>query len=62
MGKTTIATVRTDLTWGGKQASMIANQSEKKLKTFLKDLTGAEDVDIIDVSSWDDLDEDWDEE
>ena len=49
-----IVTIRVDLTWEGKQAQAIDGQSEKKLKMFLKQLTGASDVYVINCNSWDD--------
>ena len=36
-----------------------SEQSEKKIERTLKELTGADDVEIIDVSSWDE-EEDFD--
>jgi len=57
-----ITTIRADMTWEGKTAKALCNQSEKKLKTFLKQLTEASDVDIIEANSWDEEGDDgWDE-
>lgn len=53
-----ITTVKSNLTWDGKMAEVISKTSEKKLKQTLKDITGAIDVDIIDVNSWSEDDED----
>lgn len=56
-----ITTVRADLTWDGKIAKVINSHSEKKLKSILKETTGAVDIDIIDWNSWtEEDDEDWD--
>ena len=48
-----ITTVRTDLTWDGKAGEMLGNTSEKKIKQTLKDMTGAVDVYVVSVNSWD---------
>ena len=57
-----ITTVRADITWEGQMAKAINSSSEKKVKQTLKDLTGAADIDIIKVDSWDEYeDEGWDE-
>ena len=53
-----ITTVRTDLTWDGKVGDMLNKTSEKKLKQILKDMTGAVDIDIVEVNSWDEEDND----
>ena len=56
-----IVTIRTDLTWDGKLAKTINGQSEKKFKSFIKGLTEAIDVDVIDWNAWDEEDdENWD--
>ena len=55
-----ITTVRTDLTWDGKVGDMLNKTSEKKLKQILKDMTGAVDIDIVEVNSWDEDGEDED--
>ena len=47
-----IVTVKTELTWEGVNKNF-ANQSEKKLKRTLKDMTGASDVEINEVNCWD---------
>ena len=47
-----IVTVRADLTWEGMNKNFV-NQGEKKLQRSLKDMTGADDVEIIDVNAWD---------
>lgn len=52
-----ITTVRTDITWDGKAGEVIGKTSEKKVKQTLKDMTGAVDIDIIEVNSWDEDDE-----
>ena len=52
-----ITTVRSDLTWDGKVADVLGKTSEKKIKSTLKDMTGAVDVEIIEVNSWDDDDD-----
>lgn len=44
-----ITTVRSDLTWDGKIAETLSKTSEKKIKQTLKDMTGAMDVNIIEV-------------
>ena len=49
--------VRVDITWDGNLAKTIDGQSEKKFKAFLKDLTGAVDVAIIDWNSWEENDQ-----
>ena len=57
-----ITTIRVDISWDGKLAKTINGQSEKKFKNFLKDLTGASDVDVIDWNSWDEEnDNNWDD-
>lgn len=48
-----ITTIRNELTWDGKTAETLAKTSEKKVKQLLKDLTGAVDVEIISIDSWD---------
>ena len=55
-----IVTVRTDLTWEGMDKNF-ANQSEKKMVRSLKDMTGADDVEIIEVNAWDEDGENYDE-
>jgi len=57
----TTTTIRSDITWEGKVAEMLAKTSEKKIKQTLKDLTGAVDVEIISVDCWDEDDEDYDD-
>lgn len=52
-----ITTVRVDLTWDGKIAKAMREQSEKKIKQTLKDLTAANDIEIIEVNSWDEEDD-----
>lgn len=47
-----ITTVRADMTWGDKVGKMLSTQSEKKIKKTLKDMTGADDIEIIEVNSW----------
>lgn len=44
-----ITTVRSDLAWDGKIAETLSKTSEKKIKQTLKDMTGAMDVNIIEV-------------
>lgn len=56
-----ITTVRSDITWEGAPAKALAGQSEKKIRKFLKDMTGAVDVDIIDVNSWTEAEDEEDE-
>jgi len=57
-----ITTVRSDMTWGDPMARALRDSSEKKIKQMLKEFTGASDVDIIEVNSWsEEDDEDWDE-
>ena len=53
-----ITTVRADLTWEGRVGDMLATTSEKKIKQTLKDMTGAVDVEIISIDSWDEDEED----
>lgn len=53
-----ITTVRTDLTWDGKAGDALSKASEKKIRQSLKDMTGAVDVDIIEVNSWTEDEED----
>ena len=53
-----ITTVSADMTWGGKVGKMLATQSEKKIKKTLKDMTGADDIEIIAVDSWEEENED----
>lgn len=53
-----ITTVKTDLTWDGKAGNALSKASDKKIKQSLKDMTGAVDVDIIEVNSWTEDDED----
>lgn len=48
-----ITTIRSDMTWEGKVGDMLAKTSEKKIKQMMKELTGACDVEIIKVDSWD---------
>jgi len=55
-----ITTVRSDLTWEGTPGKALSRQSEKKIVKTLKDMTGAVDVEIIEVNSWDE-DDDWDD-
>lgn len=57
-----ITTVRTDMTWNGAVAEMLKRQSEKKIKQTLKDMTGAVDVDIIEINSWTEEEDEMDEE
>lgn len=47
-----IVTIKAELTWSGMNKEFF-RQSEKKLKKVLKDMTGAEDVEILDVDAWD---------
>lgn len=56
-----IVTIKADITWEGQSAEVINGKSIKKIKAFLKDLTGAVDVDIIEQNAWDENDEDWKE-
>lgn len=56
-----ITTIRSDMTWEGKVGDTLAKTSEKKIKQALKDMTGAVDVEIIDISSWDEDEGDYDE-
>ena len=57
-----IVTIRADISWEGKLAQTIDGQSVKKFKSFIKDLTGASDVDVIDWNSWtEEDDEGWNE-
>ena len=53
-----ITSITCKLTWGSMGKSF-SEQSEKKIERTLKELTGADDVEIIDVSSWDE-EEDFD--
>ena len=53
-----ISTIRVDLTWEGVPKEF-CNQSEKKMKKTLKELTGAVDVDIIKWDSWDEDDDEY---
>lgn len=53
-----IATVRSDITWDGKIAETLSKTSEKKIRQTLKDMTGAIDIDIIEINSWLEDDED----
>lgn len=46
-----IVTIKCDLTREGMNKEF-SNQSEKKIKRVLKDMTGADDVEIYDVSAW----------
>ena len=48
-----ITTIRSDMTWEGKVGDILANTSEKKIKQTIKDMTGAVDVEILSVDSWD---------
>ena len=41
------------MTWEGAAGKALSQQSEKKIKKTLKDMTGAADVEIIEVNSWD---------
>lgn len=54
-----IVTIKADITWDGKLAETINGQSEKKFKAFLKDLTGATDVEVNDWSVWEEDDADY---
>ena len=56
-GTKMITTVRADLTFEGLAGKAMASQSEKKVKRFLKEITGAVDVEIIEVNSWNEDDE-----
>ncbi len=47
-----ITTVRTDLTWDGLPGKALSKASEKQIKRTLKEMTGASDIDIIEVNSW----------
>lgn len=47
-----ITTVRSDITWDGPVAKALSQTSNKKIKATLKDMTGAVDIDIIEVNSW----------
>ena len=51
-----IVTIRTDLTWVG-VPKQFDEQGEKKFKQSMKDMTGADDVEVIDWSSWEEDDE-----
>lgn len=53
-----IVTIRADITWE-KVGEDFAGQSEKKIKRSIKDMTGAVDVDIIEINTWDEDDEDY---
>ena len=48
-----ITTIKNEMTWDGKVGDMLAKTSEKKIKQTLKDMTGAVDVEILGVDSWD---------
>lgn len=48
-----ITTVKSELTWNDKTGEMLSKTSTKKVKQLLKDLTGAVDVEIISIDSWD---------
>ena len=48
-----ITTVKSELTWNDKTGEMLSKTSTKKVKQLLKDLTGAVDVNIISIDSWD---------
>lgn len=52
-----VTTVKSELTWDGVVGKMLSQQSEKKIKNVLKDMTGAVDVEINDISSWDEEEE-----
>ena len=57
-----ITTAKLDITWEGKPAIAMANASERKIKDIIKGMTGAVDVEIIEVNSWtEEGDEKWDE-
>lgn len=45
------------LTWQGMNKAF-AQQSEKKIKRSLKDISGADDVEIIEINSWEEDEED----
>lgn len=47
-----VTTVRSDLTWDGQVGKALSKTSEKKIRQTLKDMTGAIDIDIIEVNSW----------
>lgn len=48
-----ITTVKSELTWDDKAGEMLAKTSTKKIKQLLKQMTGAIDVEIISIDSWD---------
>jgi hypothetical protein len=50
--KAMIVTVRADLTWVG-VPKQFNEQGEKKFAQSMKDMTGADDVEVIDWNSWD---------
>ena len=47
-----IVTVRADLTWVG-VPKQFNEQGEKKFSQSMKDMTGADDVEVVDWNSWD---------
>ena len=47
-----ITTIKVKLTWGERAGQAIGTTSQKKLKQTLKDMTGAKDVEILDIKSW----------
>ena len=49
-----ITTIKTNITWEGVPAKAIFEKSEKKIEGALKEMTGAIDVEILDIDSWDD--------
>ena len=46
------------MTWEGKVGDTLSRTSEKKIIQTLKDMTGAVDIEILSVDSWDEDDDD----
>lgn len=57
----TTTTVRADITWDGKIAEVLRSANERSIKDSIKDMTGAIDVKIIEVNSWNEED-DWEDD
>lgn len=51
-----IVTIKAELTWSG-MSKAFAEQSEKKIKKVLKEMTGADDVEILEIDAWDEDEE-----
>lgn len=54
-----ITTIRTELTWDDKAGEVLGKTSTKKIKQMLKEMTGAIDIEIISIDSWDEDNEDY---